>query len=93
MNDPQTANQTRNLPRQGIHNSQHYLKVTHATQEGKIIQRIRTLSPIPTPHNQSSHMNQVQIEYQDIRQSTKDIHLKSRTTCQKYIIHESPMKV
>ena len=65
MNDPQTANQTRNIPRQGIPNSQHYLKVTHATQEGKIIQRIRTLSPIPTPHNQPSYMNQVQIEYQD----------------------------
>ena len=40
-------------------------KVTHATQEDKIIQRIRTLDPIPTPHNQSSYMNQVQIEYQD----------------------------
>ena len=65
MNDPQTANQTRNIPRQGIPNSQHYLKVTHATQEDKIIQRIGTLSPIPTPHNQSSHMNHVQIEYQD----------------------------
>ena len=88
------ANQTRNIPRQGIPNNQHYLKVTHATQEGKIIQRIRTLSPIPTPHNQSSHMNQVQIEYQDHKiKPTKDIHLKSRTTCQKYIIHESPMKV
>ena len=65
MNDPQMANQTRNIPRQGIPNSQHYLKVTHATQEDKIIQRICTLGPKPTPHNQPSYMNQVQIEYQD----------------------------
>ena len=40
-------------------------KVTHATQEDKIIQRIRTFGPKPTPHNQPSYMNQVQIEYQD----------------------------
>ena len=62
-------------------------RVTHATQEDKIIQKERTLNPIPTRHNQTSYINQVQIEYQDHKiKSTKDIHLKSGTTCQKYII-------
>ena len=65
MNDPHTAIKHKTFLGKEFPNSQHYLKVTHATQEGKTIQRIRTLSPIPTPHNQSSHMNQVQIEYQD----------------------------
>ena len=55
-------------------------KVTHATQKDKIIQKERTPNPIPTPYNQTSYMNQVQIEYQDHKtKSTKDIHLKSRT--------------
>ena len=34
-------------------------KVTHATQEDKIIQKERTLNAIPTPHNQTLNMNQV----------------------------------
>ena len=34
-------------------------KVTHATQEDKIILKERTLNTVSTPHNQTSYMNQV----------------------------------